>query len=48
MEYALNDGHSNEGFDNPMRRAFERLLRRLLTFDKRPALVQLGFSSFES
>ena len=37
-----------EGLNSPLRRAHERLLRRLITFEQRPALIQLGFSSFET
>ena len=46
MEYALNDfqdaGWSLGNWDNHSRRAIERLLRKLLQFPKRPAVIMLG------
>ena len=44
VEYTTNDLHSIRGeveaaLDNPKRRGTERLLRRLLTYEKRPAVV---------
>ena len=47
VEFALNDGCRSESFDNPLRRSFERLLRRLLVFPNRPAIVLFMFSSFK-
>ena len=46
VEYTTNDLHAIRGeveaaLDNPKRRGTERLLRRLLTFEKRPAVVVL-------
>ena len=46
VEYALNDfqdaGQSLGNWDNHTRRAIERLLRKLLQYPKRPALIVLG------
>ncbi len=46
MEYALNDfqdaGQALGNWDNHTRRAVERLLRKLLQYPKRPALIMLG------
>ena len=46
MEYALNDfqdaGQALGNWDNHSRRAIERLLRKLLQYPKRPALIMLG------
>lgn len=47
VEYALNDGYIGGDIDNPLRRSFERLIRQLLVFPKRPAVVLLMFSSAE-
>ena len=46
VEYTVNDLHAIRGeveaaLDNPKRRGTERLLRRLLTFRNRPAVVVL-------
>lgn len=49
VEYALNDGWSPEPLPQAIhRRAFERLLRRLLTCPRRPAVVPLMFHNFEN
>ncbi len=54
VEYALNDEQHDPGpsssspqqqqsrFDNLVRRAFERLLRKLLTFPHQPAVILLN------
>ena len=46
VEYALNDfqdaGQALGNWDNHTRRAVERLLRKLLQYPKRPALIVLG------
>ena len=48
-EYGLNDDVPKpEGLNSPRRRSHERLLRRLIIFKHRPAIIQLGFSSFET
>lgn len=44
VEYSLNDEiyESSKLFDNTVRRPFERLLRRLQRYPKRPAVVLLN------
>ena len=40
VEYSLNDEHAHgPAFDNPTQRPFERLLRKLMTYPNKPALV---------
>ena len=34
VEYTLNDPEANPIMDNPVRRSFERLLRKLLSYPK--------------
>jgi len=47
VEYALNDGYREGSFDSPIRRSFERLLRRLLVFPQHPAIILLMFTRLE-
>lgn len=49
VEYALNDGWSPDPLPRAIhRRAFERLLRRLLAFPRRPAVTLLMIHNFEN
>lgn len=49
IEYAINDASTwQHPMDHASRRSFERLLRKLLTYPNRPAIVLLnGFSWFQ-
>lgn len=44
VEYALNDEftHSDVKFDNAIRRAFERLIRKLLNYPNKPAVILMN------
>jgi hypothetical protein len=47
VDFGLNDG-AMRGMDSPIRRSFERLLRRLLTWPRRPAVLLLqNFNGFD-
>ena len=41
LQFTINDG--NEKGDAPFRRSHERLLRKLLTYKNRPAVVEMLF-----
>lgn len=43
VEYVTNDGYHHGSVDNSLTRAFERLLRKLLTFRHAPAVVLMEF-----
>lgn len=46
IEFSVNDG-STESIDSPIRRAYERLVRKVLELPHRPAVVMLQtFSGF--
>ncbi len=49
MEYGVNDGvpDPGTGLSSAIRRTYERLLRRLLRFRNRPALVHVAMQSYE-
>ena len=49
MEYGVNDGNPDPGagLSTAIRRTYERLLRRLLRFRNRPAVVHLAMQSYE-
>ncbi len=49
MEYGVNDGvpDPGAGLSSAIRRTYERLLRRLLRFRNRPALVHVAMQSYE-
>jgi len=49
VEYGVNDGvpDPGTGLSSAIRRTYERLLRRLLRFRNRPALVHVAMQSYE-
>ena len=49
MEYGVNDGVPDRGAGmfSAIRRTYERLLRRLLRFRNRPAVVHVAMQSYE-
>jgi hypothetical protein len=43
VEYVTNDGYHHGSVDNSLVRSFERLMRKLLTFRRAPAVVLMEF-----
>jgi hypothetical protein len=43
VEYVTNDGYHHGSVDNSLVRSFERLVRKLLTFRRAPAVVLMDF-----
>lgn len=43
VEYVTNDGYHHGSVDNSLVRSFERLMRKLLTFRREPAVVLMQF-----